>query len=330
MTTFKPSLLLRALRTLAAVLLAQGAVAALAQDLPPAPIRLVVGFAPGGANDAIARLLSAPLQARLNTTVVVENKPGGGSTVATAEMAKAAPTGQMLLLGSTGGQAIAPAIYGKLPYDPVKQVQPVALVSRSATAVVVNDAIPVRLVSELIALAKAKPGTLNFATPGNGTGSHLAAELFKSMAGIDITHVPYRGDAPAMQDVMAGQAQLTFASLPSALAGAASGKVRIIAVTGPRRVPSLPNVPTVAESGLPGYEVETWYGVFTTGGTPSAVVQRLASEVVQVVNQPPVREAIIKMGMEPAPSGAEEFTQLVQRDMERWGKVVRAVGIKVD
>jgi tripartite-type tricarboxylate transporter receptor subunit TctC len=321
---------MKILPALAATLLAAVATVASAQDLPPSPIRMIVGFAPGGANDAIARLLSVPLQARLNTTVLVENKPGGGSTLAAAEMAKAAPTGQLLLLGSTGGQAIAPAIYSKLSYDPVKQIQPVAMVSKSANAIVVNDALPVKSVGELIALAKAKPGALNFATPGNGTGSHLASELFRSMAGIDITHVPYRGDAPAMQDVMAGQAQLTFASLPSALAGAATGKVRIIAVTGPKRVASLPNVPTVSESGLAGYEVETWYGVFTTGGTPAAVVNRLSSEVAQVVNQPQVREAIVKMGMEPAPSSAEEFTRVVLRDMERWGKVVRSVGIKVD
>lgn len=321
---------MKLLPVLAATLLAAVATVASAQDVPPSPIRMLVGFAPGGANDAIARLLSVPLQARLNTTVLVENKPGGGSTLAATEMAKAAPTGQLLLLGSTGGQAIAPSIYGKLAYDPVKQIQPVAMVSKSANAIVVNDALPVKSVGELIALAKAKPGTLNFATPGNGTGSHLASELFKSMAGIDITHVPYRGDAPAMQDVMAGQAQLTFASLPSALAGAATGKVRIIAVTGPKRVASLPNVPTVIESGLAGYEVETWYGVFTTGGTPASVVNRISSDVAQVVNQPQVREAIMKMGMEPAPSSAEEFTRIVLRDMERWGKVVRSVGIKVD
>jgi len=291
---------------------------------------MLVGFAPGGANDAIARLLSTPLQARIATTVVVENRAGGGSTVATAEMAKATPNGQVLLLGSTGGQAIAPSIYGKLPYHPVKNVQPVALVSKSANAIVVNDALPVKNVTELIALAKARPGTLNFSTPGNGTGSHLAAELFKSMAGIAITHVPYRGDAPAMQDVMAGAAHLTFASLPSAIAGVQSGKVRIIAVTSPRRAAALPNIPTVTESGLPGYEVETWYGVFTTGGTPAPVVHRLASEIGQVVQQPAVRDAIARMGMEAAPAGPEEFTRLVQGDMDRWAKVVHSVGIKVD
>jgi tripartite-type tricarboxylate transporter receptor subunit TctC len=317
-------------RLLLAPAIAMAAMAAPAQDLPPPPIRMLVGFAPGGANDAIARLISTPLQMKIATNVVVENKAGGGSTIAAGEMAKATPNGQVLLLGSTGGQAIAPSIYSKLSYDAVKGIQPVAMVSKSANAIVVNDALPVKNVADLIALAKARPGTLNFATPGNGTGSHLATELFKSMAGIDITHVPYRGDAPAMQDVMSGSAQLTFASLPSAIAGVQSGKVRIIAVTGPKRAAALPNVPTVMESGLPGYEVETWYGVFTTGGTPPAVVHRLASEIAQVVNQPPVREAIAKMGMEPAPSTAEEFTRIVLSDMDRWGKVVRSVGIKVE
>jgi tripartite-type tricarboxylate transporter receptor subunit TctC len=317
-------------RLFAAAVLAATTSVASADDLPPSPIRMLVGYAPGGANDAIARLVSTPLQAQTKTTVVVENKPGGGSTLATGELAKAAPTGQVLLLGSTGGQAIAPSIYGKLPYDPVKDVQPVSLISNSAIAIVVTDGLPVKDVRELIAHAKQNPGKLNVSSPGNGTGSHLAGELFKSMAGLHMTHVPYRGDAPAMQDVMAGVAQLTFASLPSAIAAAQSGKVRIIAVTGPKRVPQLAHVPTVSESGLPQYEVLTWYGLFTTGHTPAPVVKRLAAEVAQVLKQPAVREAILKMGMEPVGSTPEEFTKVVLHDMERWGKVVRAVGVKVD
>lgn len=306
------------------------ALAAAAQDLPPSPIRMIVGFAPGGANDAIARIVSTPLQAQIKTTVVVENKPGGGSTLAAGELAKAVPNGQALLLGSTGGQAIAPSIYSKLAYDPVKDLQPVTLVSNSAIAIVVNDALPVKNVAELIAYAKQNPGKLNASSPGNGTGSHLAVELFKSMAGVFITHIPYRGDAPAMQDVMAGVAQLTFASLPSAISAAQGGRVRIIAVTSPKRVPQLADVPTVGESGLPKYEVLTWYGVFTTGGTPAPVVKRLAAEIGTVLRQPGVRDAIIKLGMEPAPSTPEEFSKIVLHDMERWGKVVRSVGIKVD
>jgi tripartite-type tricarboxylate transporter receptor subunit TctC len=302
----------------------------LAQDLPPGPIRLLVGFAPGGGNDVIARIMATQFQLNTKETMVVENKPGGGSTVATAEMARARPNGSVLLLGSVGGQAIAPSLYSKLPYDAVKGVQPVSLVARSANALVVNNALPVKSVKELVAYAKAHPGELNVTSPGNGTISHLSAELFKSMAGVFITHIPYRGDAPAMQDVMAGQAQLTFASLPSAKAGADSGKVRILAVTSAKRVDSMPNVPTIAESGVPGYDVVSWYGVFTTGGTPMPTVNRLAQEFAAVVAQPAIRESITKMGMEAAALGPTEFNKLVEADTLKWEKVVKTVGIKLD
>ncbi|HEX7890473.1 MAG TPA: tripartite tricarboxylate transporter substrate binding protein [Ramlibacter sp.] len=317
-------------RMLALAVLAAGSLPALADELPAGPIRLLVGFAPGGANDAIARLISTPLQAQIKTTVVVENKPGVGSNVAAGEMARATPKGQVLLLGSTGGQTIAPAIYSKLPFDAAKDIQPVTLISRSALAVVVYDGLPVKNISELIAYARQNPGKLNYSTGGNGTGAHLGTEYFKSMAGVSMTHIPYKGDAPALQDVMAGLAQVNFAGLPAAIAATASGKVRIIAVTSPQRVPQLPTVPTVAESGLPDYTVLTWYGVFTTGGTPAPVVKRLASEIGQVVKQPAVRDAIVKLGMEPAPSTPEEFAKVFQGDMERWGKMVRALGIKAD
>ncbi|SDP51433.1 Tripartite-type tricarboxylate transporter, receptor component TctC [Ralstonia sp. 25mfcol4.1] len=309
---------------------ASAATPALAQELPPGPLRMLVGFAPGGGNDVIARTVATQFQLNTRTTIVVENKPGGGSTLATAEMARAKPDGSVLLLGSVGGQAIAPSIYSKLPYDPVKGVQPVSLVAKSANALVVNNDLPVKNVQELLAYAKAHPGKLNVTSPGNGTISHLSAELFKSMAGVSITHIPYRGDAPAMQDVMAGQAQMTFASLPSAKAGADSGKVRILAVTSAKRVETMPNVPTIAESGVPGYEVVSWYGVFTTGGTPMPTVNRLAQEIAAVVAQPSIRESIAKQGMEPSALGPVEFTQLVNRDTQKWDKVVKSVGIKLD
>ncbi|PLP99895.1 hypothetical protein CYJ10_15570 [Cupriavidus pauculus] len=291
---------------------------------------MLVGFAPGGGNDVIARTVATQFQLNTKTTIVVENKPGGGSTLATAEMARSKPDGSVLLLGSVGGQAIAPSIYSKLPYDPVKGVQPVSLVAKSANALVVNNDLPVKNVQELLAYAKAHPGKLNVTSPGNGTISHLSAELFKSMAGVAITHIPYRGDAPAMQDVMAGQAQMTFASLPSAKAGADSGKVRILAVTSAKRVETMPSVPTIAESGVPGYEVVSWYGVFTTGGTPMPTVNRLAQEIAAVVAQPSIRESIAKQGMEPSALGPVEFTQLVNRDTQKWDKVVKSVGIKLD
>lgn len=314
----------------ALLVMAAAASQGFAQDLPPSPMRLLVGFAPGGGNDVIARTVATQFQLQTKETMVVENKPGGGSTVATGEMARAKPNGQTLLLGSVGGQAIAPSIYSKLPYDPIKGVQAVSLVAKSANALVVNDALPVRSVRELIAYAKAHPGELNVTSPGNGTISHLAAELFKNMAGVFITHIPYRGDAPAMQDVMAGQAQVTFASLPSARAGADTGKVRILAVTSSKRVDALPNVPTVAESGLPGYEVVSWYGVFTTGGTPQPVVNRLAKEIAAVVETPAIRETIGKMGMEASALGPAEFSKLVTADSQKWDKVVKAVGVKLD
>lgn len=313
-----------------AVVLALAATHSVAQDLPPGPIRMLVGFAPGGGNDVIARVVATQFQMNTKQTMVVENRPGGGSTLATAEMARATPNGSVLLLGSVGGQAIAPSVYSKLPYDPVKGVQPVSLVAKSANALVVNNALPVKNVQELLAYAKAHPGELNVASPGNGTISHLSAELFKSMAGVAITHIPYRGDAPAMQDVMAGQAQMTFASLPSAKAGADSGKVRIIAVTSAKRVETMPDVPTIAESGVPGYEVVSWYGVFTTGGTPMPTVKRLAQEIAAVVATPSVRNSISKQGMEPSALGPVEFTQLVNRDSQKWDKVVKSVGIKLD
>lgn len=301
-----------------------------ASDLPPSPVRILVGFAPGGGNDVVARLLQTPLQARLQTTVIVENKPGAGSTIANAEMAKSPATGQTLLLGSTGSQAIAPHLYKQLPYDPLKNIQPVSLVSKSVVAIVVHAALPIQNVRDLLAHAKANPGKLNFASPGNGTGTHLAGELFKSMSKVQMTHVPYRGDAPAMQDVMSGASQLMFASLPAAIAAGQSGRVRIIAVSGPKRVSSLPDVPTVSESGLPGYEVETWYGLFTTGGTPAPVVQRLSREIAEVMANPSVKESIQKMGMEPAPSSPEDLAKLVGTEMARWGKVIQEAGIRID
>ena len=312
-----------------ALVLALAAAPGFAQDLPPSPLRMLVGFAPGGGNDVIARAVATQFQLITRETMVVENKPGGGSTLATAEMARARPNGQVMLLGSLGGQAIAPALYSKLPYDPVKGVQPVSLIARSANVLVVNSELPVKSVKELVAYAKAHPGVLNTTSPGNGTTAHLAAELFKSMAGVYITHIPYRGDAPAMQDVMAGQAQMTIASLPSARAGADSGKVRILAVTSTRRIEGLPDVPTIAET-LPGYEVLSWYGVFTTGGTPQPVVARLAQEFGAVVATPAIRESMNKMGVEAVALGPVEFGNMVAADTAKWDKVVKSIGLKLD
>lgn len=297
---------------------------------PERPVRLLVGFAPGGANDALARLIATPLASDLGQPVVVENRPGVGSTVAIGEVARARPDGHMLVLGATGGHAIAPAIYSRLPYDATKDVLPVTLVANAANALIVHAGLPAKDLRELIQYAKAHPGSWNYASPGNGTIAHLAGELFKSMAGVDIVHVPYKGDAPALADVMSGQTQMTFASLPSALAGVRSGKVRILAVTSAKRVPALPDAPTIAEAGVPGYDFSTWYGVFTTGGTPPAVVDRLAKQIAQIVAQPANAEAIRRLGVEPATSTPAEFRRFVSAEMTRWGKVARDVNVKLD
>jgi len=321
---------MKILKWLPALSLMVVAAQAYSQELPQGPLHMLVGFAPGGGNDAVARAIATQFQIDTKATMVVENKPGGGSTLATAEMARAKPDGSVMLLGSVGGQAIAPSIYSKLPYDPIKGVQPVSLVAKSTNVLVVNSDLPVKTVPELLAYAKANPGKLNYASPGNGTISHLAGELFRSMAGIDIVHVPYRGDAPAMQDVMGGQAQLAFASLPSAKAGVDTGKVRILAVTRAHRVAAMPDVPTIAESGVPGYEVVSWYGVFTTGGTPMPTVERLAKEIAKTVEAPAVQNAIATMGMEPVTLNPKEFGQLVDADTRKWAAVIKQVGIKLN
>ncbi|MGB3432611.1 Bug family tripartite tricarboxylate transporter substrate binding protein [Achromobacter sp.] len=317
-------------KVFAAAALAFVSTTAFAQNYPTQPVKLIVGFSAGGANDVIARIIAQGIQTRSGQSVVVYNKPGAGSTLGTDELAKASPNGYTLLLGSTGGQAIAPFIYKTLPYDPVNDVQPVTLIAKAAIALIVRNEFPAKSVKELLAYAKANPGKLNYASPGNGTGSHLTAELFKKMTDTDIVHVPYRGDMPAMSDVMAGLADMTFASLPSAIAGLKSGKVRILAVTSAQRMKSMPDVPTIAESGVAGFDVSTWYGMFTTGGTPAAVVDSIAHEIALVAQDPAAKSAIEKQGVEVAVSKPTEFREFMNTEMKRWGSLARSLDIEAN
>ena len=297
---------------------------------PERAITMIVPFPPGGPADSLARAIALKLQERLGQPVVIDNKPGAGGMLGVELGARAKPDGYTMIMAGSSIVLVSAIDPKAMRIDVRKDLQPITIISKLPLLLSANPSAPFSTFKEFVAYAKANPGQLNVASPGNGTGSHLAAELFKSMAGVAMTHIPYRGDAPAMPDVMGGQAQLTFASLPSAIAGAQTNRVRIIAVTSANRVPMLTSTPTVIESGLPGYEVLTWYGVFTTGGTPTAVVNRLAAEIGLVLAQAPVREAISKMGMEAAPSSPEEFSRVVNSDMARWGAVVRSVGIKVD
>lgn len=271
-----------------------GAASVTAQTAPTAfpsrTMRMVVGFAAGGTNDIVARVIAQRLSESLGQAIVVDNRPGATGIIGSELVARATPDGHTLLLGSTGAQTIVPALQPKLPYDPVKDLAPVTLVGNAGLVLAVNPNVPAKSVQELIALAKAQPGKLTYASSGNGSTLHFGGELFKLLAGVDIVHIPYKGNAPALNDVVAGQVDMVFSAAPPALPLAKAGKLRLLGVSTRSRLPGLDAVPTIAESGLPGYEMATWYGVFTTGGTPPRLIDRLSAEIRKVVADPRVRE----------------------------------------
>ena len=317
---------LRALLCIASLLLACQATA----QHPTKPVRMLVGFPPGGANDIVARIAAQKLAETLGQPVVVENRPGNAGVVAAEALAKSAPDAYTLMLGSTGTNVIAPALNSKLPYDPVNAFTPIGLVGVAPSAMVVNAAVPAQSVREFIALAKARPGKLTYASSGNGTTLHLGGELFKLMAGVDLVHIPYKGNAQALNDVIGGQVDMIFSALPPALPLAKAGKVRILGVAMPERLRSMPEMPTVAEQGLPGYEMSTWYGVFAPAGSPVEAIERIAAELRRAVVDPKVRELIIAQGIEPVSSTPAEFRTFVNAELEKWARVVKAAGVKSD
>jgi tripartite-type tricarboxylate transporter receptor subunit TctC len=313
-----------------ALLLAALAGSALAQSYPSRPLRMLVGFAPGGANDILARVLAQKLSESLAQPVVVENRPGNAGVIAAEALSRAAPDGYTLMLGSTGTNAIAPSLTAKMPYDPVAGLAPVSLLAVAPSCLVVHANVPAKDVRELVALAKSKPGGLSYASSGNGTTLHLGGELFKLLAGVDLLHVPYKGNAPALADVIAGQVDMMFSALPPALPLVKAGKLRLLGVTTLQRLASAPEVPTVAEQGLPGYEMATWYGVFAPGGTAADVLERLAGDIRRAVSDAKVKEQIVAQGAEPASSTPAEFRAFVGAEIAKWAKAVKAAGIKAD
>lgn len=306
------------------------AMPAFAQPYPSKPLRLLVGFAPGGANDILARLVGQKISEELGQPVLVENRPGNAGLIAAEAVARAAPDGYTLMLGSTGTNSIAPSLTAKMPYDPVTGLAPVSLVGVAPSCLVVSANVPAQSVRELVALAKARPGRLSYASSGNGTTLHLGGELFKLIAGVDLIHVPYKGNAPALNDVIGGQVDMIFSALPPALPLAKAGKVRILGVTTLERLPAAPELPTVAEQGLPGYEMGTWYGVFATGGSPPEALERLATALRKAVSDAKLREQIGAQGIEPASSTPAEFRAFVGAEIAKWARVVKAAGIKAD
>jgi tripartite-type tricarboxylate transporter receptor subunit TctC len=304
---------------------------ALAQTYPARPVRVLVGFAPGGPNDIIARAYSAQLTEGLGQPFVVENRTGAAGNLAAEAVARAAPDGHTLMLGSTGTNAVNPSLYVGLPFDPVRDLAPVSVVATSPSALAVHPKVAAQSVRELIALAKAQPGKLTYASAGSGSSQHLAAELFKQAAGVDIVHVPYKGAAPGITDLLAGQVDMSFAPVANVVPYAKAGKLRLLAVTGASRSEFAPGVPTVAESGVPGFDVTTWYAVFATAGTPAAIVERLNAELGKVSRNPKLREQLAGLGID-ATSSASSAEARAYRDaeVERWGKLVRALGVKAE
>jgi tripartite-type tricarboxylate transporter receptor subunit TctC len=318
--------------TLAAFLVSFSATAAFTAagaDYPQKPIRLIVPFAAGGGNDAVARTIAQRLSVGLAQQVVVDNRAGAGGIVGAELAAKAAPDGYTLFLGGVGSHAINPGVHRNLPYDPVKDFAPVSLIASAPLILVVNPAVPANSLRELIALAKANPQMLNYASNGNGSSSHLAAVMFESMTGTRMTHVPYKGLAPALVDLLAGQVQAMFSSVVAILPHVQAGKLRALAVTGEKRLALIPDVPTVAEAGVAGYQAGSWYGILAPAGTPPDIIRKLNDEIVKAIRQPDMKQAFALEGAEPIGSSPQEFAAHIRAELSRLGKVAREAKIEL-
>jgi len=312
-----------------AATLAATAGAVSAQSWPNRPIRMVVPLSPGGFADVPARILAARLSVVLGEQVFVENKPGAGGTIGADFVAKARPDGHTLLFTGTP-HVISAWLYKNLPFDPLKDFAPVALVATGPYVLVVNPQLQVHSVQELIAAAKAQPGKIDFASSGNGSGQHLVAALFNSMAGINLNHVPYKGSGPAMQDLVSGQVKVSFAGIPNVLTHVRNGRLRALAVTTPKRSPDLPEVPTVAEAGVPGYEATVWGAVVAPAGIPREIVERLYAETAKVLQDAEVQQGFRASGLEATVLRPDELGALIRVEYEKWGKVVRDTGATVN
>jgi len=297
---------------------------------PSRPITYVVPFAAGGTTDVLARVIGNKLGPALGTTVVVDNKPGAGGNIGSDFVAKAAPDGYTILGGTISSHAINVSLYPSIPYDPIKSFQPVTLIGTLPNVLVVNASSPYHTLKDVIGAAKAKPGGLTFGSSGNGTSQHLSGELFQSMTGAKMLHIPYKGSAPSMQALLGQQVDLVFENILAAVPLIQSGKVRALAVTSGTRASSLPEVPTLSEAGLPGYEIVSWQAVFAPAGTPQPVVQRLATEIGKIINDPEVKSRLAGLGVEPSGAGPAELGALQKSEVAKWAKLIKASNIKVE
>jgi len=317
----------KAVRLVLSCAMALPATGALAQTYPTKPIRMIVGYPPGGGTDIVGRMMAQKLSDNLGQTVVIDNRGGAAGSIGTEMAAKSVPDGYTILMGNVAPNAINVSLYSKLGYDPVKDFEPVSLVASTPNILVVQPSFPAKTVPELIALAKAKPGTLNYPSAGLGSSSHLAGELFDNLAGVKMVHIPYKGGAPALTDLLGGQMQLMFATMPAAMPHVKSGRLRAIAVTSVKRSQALPDLPTIGET-LKGYDASTWYGVLAPARTPRAIVTRLYEEIVKVLAVADTRDKLLVQGFEPVGNMPAEFAAYIKSEIAKWGKVIKAAGIK--
>jgi len=316
-------------RFVAGLALAGLATAASPQEYPSKTIRMIVPFAAGGPTDVIARTVGQKLTESWGQPVVIDNRGGVGGNLGTDIAAKAAPDGYTLVMVIVA-HAINASLYSKLPYDPVKDFAPVSLAGAATIVLVAHPSVQAKSIRELIALGKAKPGKINWGSPGTGTPHHLAGEMFKTLTGIDMVHIPYKGAAPAIVDLLGGQVSLAFVSLPAALPQIRAGKLTALGVSGPQRSAVAPEVPTIAESGFPGYELENWYGALAPAGTPRAIVNKLNGEIVKILQTPEVKDRLNSQGFEIRTSTPEQFAAYLKSEIVKWAKIVKDSGAKVD
>ena len=320
----------RAFALAVAATLAAAASEASAQAYPNRPVRILVPFPAGAGVDIVARMLGLPLTDLWGQATVVDNRPGAGGTIACELAAKAAPDGYTLLLGNISTFAMAPSLYKKVNYDPVQSFAPITLVNTSANVLVAHPSVPAATTQALIALAKSKPGQINYASAGSGTSPHLAAELFKSMAGVDLVHVPYKGSPQALTDLLGGQTQIMFASLVSALPHIRQARLRALGVTSLKRAAALPDLPAINEAGLRGYDVSVWMGIVAPAGTPPAVVAQLNRQIAAILQSPDIRERLAVQGLEAASNSPAEFRTYIASEVRKWAVVIKQAGVVAD
>ncbi len=294
---------------------------------PDRSIKLVVAYPPGGGTDIVARLITPELSKRLGQPISIDNRGGAGGNIGTEFAVRSAADGYTLLMGNVAPNAINVSIYKKLPFDPQKDLSPISLVAITPNMLIVNNDVPVKSVADLVAYAKANPGALNFPSAGLGTSSHLAGELFNTMAQVKMVHIPYKGGGAAFSDLMGGQVQVFFATMPAAMPLVRSGKLRAIAVTSDQRAIALPDLPTVSEAGLLGFSATTWYGLYAPKGTPADIVNRLNREIKEILELPDIREKLIQQGFEPQGNSPADFSIFISKEITKWARVVKSAGI---